>query len=99
MRCPIVQYGATAQYLFDHKLTVLAPISAQNISITFATSIYEILLTEIKNCVQFWVSMQATAGPFPRADAAPTQPQGRSGKHCLESAHGRSTLGNENGKL
>jgi len=36
--------------------------------------------------------MQATAGPFPRADAAPTQPQGRSGKHCVASTHERSTL-------
>jgi hypothetical protein len=36
--------------------------------------------------------MQATAGPFPRADAAPTQPQGRSGKHCVASAHKRSVL-------
>ena len=34
--------------------------------------------------------MQATAGPFPRADAAPTQPQGRPGKHCVASAHERS---------
>jgi hypothetical protein len=29
--------------------------------------------------------MQATAGPFPRADAALTQPQGCSGKHCVAS--------------
>ena len=36
--------------------------------------------------------MQASAGPFPRADAAPTQPQGRSGKHCVASAQKRSTL-------
>jgi len=36
--------------------------------------------------------MQATAGPFPRADAAPIQPQGRSGKHCVASAHKRSML-------
>jgi hypothetical protein len=36
--------------------------------------------------------MQATAGPFPGADAAPTQPEGRSGKHCVASAHKRSTL-------
>jgi len=27
--------------------------------------------------------MQATAGPFPQADAAPTQHQVRSGKHCV----------------
>jgi hypothetical protein len=31
--------------------------------------------------------MQATAGPFPRADAALTQPQGRQGKHCVASTH------------
>ena len=42
--------------------------------------------------------MQDTAGPFPRADAAPTQPQGSSGKHCVASAHGRSTLGSEHGR-
>jgi len=36
--------------------------------------------------------MQATAGPFLRADAAPTQPQGRSGKHCVASAHKRGML-------
>ena len=36
--------------------------------------------------------MQAIAGPFPRADAAPTQPQGRSGKHCVASARKRSML-------
>jgi len=36
--------------------------------------------------------MQAPAGPFPRADAAPTQPQGCSGKHCVASAHKRSML-------
>jgi len=36
--------------------------------------------------------MQATAGPFPRADAAPTQPQGRSGKHCVASRRERSML-------
>ena len=34
--------------------------------------------------------MQDIAGPFPRADAAPTQPQGRPGKHCVASAHKRS---------
>jgi hypothetical protein len=36
--------------------------------------------------------MQATAGPFPRADAAPAQPQGRPGKHCVASTHERSML-------
>jgi hypothetical protein len=36
--------------------------------------------------------MQATAGPFPRADAASTQPQGRPVKHCVASARGRSML-------
>ena len=36
--------------------------------------------------------MQATAGAFPRADADPTQPQGRSGKHCVASAHQWSML-------
>ena len=34
--------------------------------------------------------MQATAGPFPRADAASAQPQGRPGKHCVASTHERS---------
>jgi hypothetical protein len=34
--------------------------------------------------------MQATAGTFLRADAAPTQPQGRAGKHCVASTHERS---------
>jgi len=34
--------------------------------------------------------MQATAGPFPQADAAPTQLQGRPGKHCVASTHERS---------
>jgi hypothetical protein len=43
--------------------------------------------------------MQAPAGPFPRADAAPNQPQGRSWKHCVASAHGRSTPGSENGRF
>jgi hypothetical protein len=32
-----------------------------------------------KYCVRLRVSMQVTAGPFPRAGAAPTQPQGRQG--------------------
>jgi len=36
--------------------------------------------------------MQATAGPFPQADAAPTQPQSRSGKHCVVLMRERSTL-------
>ena len=36
--------------------------------------------------------MQATAGPFRRANAAPTQSQGRSGKHCVASTRERSTL-------
>jgi hypothetical protein len=36
--------------------------------------------------------MQAITGPFPRADAAPTQPQGRSGTHCVASPHERSVL-------
>jgi hypothetical protein len=36
--------------------------------------------------------MQATAGPFPQADAAPTQPQGRPGKLCVASTHERSML-------
>ena len=36
--------------------------------------------------------MQATAGPFPRADKAPTQPQGRPGTHCVAPAHKRSML-------
>ena len=43
--------------------------------------------------------MLATAGPFPRADAAPTQPQGRSGKHCVASAHKKSMLEVELGIL
>jgi len=33
--------------------------------------------------------MKATAGPFSRADAAPTQPQGRSGKHCVASTRSK----------
>ena len=36
--------------------------------------------------------MQAPAGPFPRADAASTQSQGRLGKHCVASAHKESML-------
>ena len=36
--------------------------------------------------------MQAIAGPFTRADAAPNQPQGRSGKHCVALMRERSTL-------
>ena len=36
--------------------------------------------------------MQAIAGPFPRADAASTQSQGRLGKHCVASAHKESML-------
>ena len=36
--------------------------------------------------------MQATAWPLPQADAAPIQPQGRSGKHCVASARKRSML-------
>jgi hypothetical protein len=36
--------------------------------------------------------MQATAGPFPQADAASTQPQDRLGKHCVASAHKGSML-------
>jgi len=36
--------------------------------------------------------MQVTAGPFSQADAAPIQPQGRSGKHCVASARKRSML-------
>ena len=43
--------------------------------------------------------MQVIAGPFPRADAAPTQPQSRSWKHCVALAHGRSTPGSENGRF
>jgi len=42
--------------------------------------------------------MQAIAGPFPRADVAPTQPQGRSGKHCVASARKRSMLEVEKGR-
>jgi hypothetical protein len=67
----------------------LAPILAQN----------TIFKPEIKYCVQLWVSMQATAGPFPRAEAAPTQPQDRSGKHCETSARERSMLEVEMGVL
>ena len=37
-----------------------------------------------------------TGSASPRADVAPTQPQCRSGKHCVASAHKRSTLGSEN---
>jgi len=43
--------------------------------------------------------MQSTAGPFPQAAAAPTQPQSRPGKHCVASAHERGTLGSKNGKI
>jgi len=39
-----------------------------------------------------WVSTQATAWPFPRADAASTQPQGRLGKHFMASKHEGSML-------
>jgi hypothetical protein len=42
--------------------------------------------------------MQATAGPFPRADAAPTQPQSRSMKPCVVSSHKRSTNESTNGE-
>jgi hypothetical protein len=45
---------------------------------------------ESSTASDFRVSMQATAGPFPRADAAPTQPQGRPGKHCVASTHEKS---------
>ena len=43
--------------------------------------------------------MQATAGSFTLADAAPTQPQDRSGKHCETSARERSMLEVEMGVL
>jgi hypothetical protein len=43
--------------------------------------------------------MQATAGPFPWADAAPTQPQGRSGKHYVASTCERSMLYVEMGSV
>jgi len=43
--------------------------------------------------------MQAAAGPLPRADAAPTRPQGRSGKHCVASAHKRTMLEVEMGSV
>jgi len=36
--------------------------------------------------------MQAIAGPFPRANVAPTQHQGRSGTHCVASAQKGSML-------
>jgi len=52
----------------------------------------QIINQESSTASDFWVSMQAIAGPFPQADAAPTQPQGRSGKHCVASAHKRSML-------
>ena len=45
----------------------------------------------------FWGQL-CTGSASPRANAAPTQPQDRSGKHCVASAHGRSTPGNENGR-
>jgi len=54
---------------------------------------------ELRAASNLRVSMQATAGPFPQADAAPAQPQGRSWKHCVASAHGRSTPGSENGRF
>ena len=43
--------------------------------------------------------MQVIAGPFPRADAAPTQPQARSGTHCVASAHKGSMLEVEMGGI
>jgi hypothetical protein len=43
--------------------------------------------------------MLETAGPFPRADAVPTQPQSRPGKHCVASTRGRSMLEAGNGRL
>jgi hypothetical protein len=46
----------------------------------------------------FWCQL-CTGSASPRADGAPTQPQGRSWKHCVASAHGRSTPGSENGRL
>jgi hypothetical protein len=36
--------------------------------------------------------MQITTRPFPQADAALTQPQGRPGKHCVSSMRERSML-------
>ena len=45
----------------------------------------------------FWCQL-CTGSASPRADGAPTQPQGRSWKHCVASAHGRSTLGSKNGR-
>jgi hypothetical protein len=39
--------------------------------------------------------MQATAGP--QADAAPIQPQGRSGKHCVASTRKSCILEEEMG--
>ena len=47
---------------------------------------------ESSTASDFRVSMQVIAGPFPRADAAPTQPQARSGTHCVASAHKGSML-------
>jgi hypothetical protein len=42
--------------------------------------------------------MQAAAGPFPEL-MQPQQPQGRSGKHCVASAHKGSTLGSKIGSF
>jgi len=50
----------------------------------------QIIDQELSTASDFRVYMQATAGPFPRADAAPTQPQSRPGKYCVTSRHERS---------
>jgi hypothetical protein len=43
--------------------------------------------------------MQATAGPFSRADAVPTQPQGRSGKHFCGVSTEEVHAGGGNGRF
>jgi len=54
----------------------------------------QIINQESSTASDFELPCKPRLGP-PRADAAPTQPHGRLVKHCVASAHGRSTLGGE----
>jgi hypothetical protein len=101
LRCQTVQDGATVVYDFDRDLAVLHQYQPKHYLFCNSCSwIKHNSYTRNQVLRPTWVCMQVTAGPFPRADAAWTQPQDRSRRHCVASAREGSMLkGNWTAKM
>ena len=95
IRCLTVQYGATVQHDFDRNLAVWLQFWPKTFLVFLQQLVMnktQIINQELSTASDFEFPCKPLLCALPRADVALTQPQGRSGTHCVAPAHKGSML-------